>query len=395
MSHTFEVWDISGTFVFTTMPRFLQCILLFFPVLITHLTVAGQEVAPWSGCGIEVNGIAGKVYKHEAKFTLPIPSVSTAVDVNLMLHTYGKKVWEERRHFPTIGLGITYTDYGLDAIYGQCVGIYPNLELPIISGKKIEWTLRIGDGVGYVTRHFSRFSPLDTVNVAIGSHVNDFFMLMTDVRYHINSHWDMQLGANIDHISDASYHKPNLGINMYGAHIGLRYFPVTSRPPHLVRKPDPLRNRWLVQARLGMAYVSENAPGGPLYPVYVATGYVSRRWLSKNKMFAGMDYSYHTDIYSFLRNNGFYPGSEAQHSYKTAVFVGNEFLIGRVGAVLQLGVYTQQAALKTDPYYEKVGGDYYLVQREHGPIKEFCVSAFLKTHKIVAEFGEIGLGVGF
>jgi hypothetical protein len=146
---------------------------------------------------------------------------------------------------------------------------------------------------------------------------------------------------------------------------------------------------------MGIAYVSANAPGGPLYPVYVGTGYVSRRWLSKNKMFAGMDYSYHKDIYSFLRNNGFYPGTEAQHSYKSAVIIGNEFLLGRVGAVLQVGVYIKQAALKQDPYYEKIGGNYYLVKKERGPVKELFLSAFLKTHKIVAEFGEVGIGVGF
>ena len=354
-----------------------------------------QNVPPWSGFGIELNAIGGKVYKHEAKFTVPIPTLSTGLDVNLMLHTYGKKEWEQRRKYPTIGLGFTYTNYGIDSIYGRCLSIYPNIELPLVRGRKLEWTLRIGDGLGYVTRHFSRVAPVDTLNVAIGSHLNDFFMFMTDLRYHINSHWDIQLGANFDHISDASFSKPNLGVNMYGGHIGLRYFPVTSIPRHIIRKLEPLKNRWLAEARLGLAYVSNNAPGGPLYPVYIATGYVSRRWLSKNKAFAGIDYSYHSDVYAFLRNNQIYPGNEAQHSYKSAIFIGNEFMLGKVGAVLQLGVYTKQAALRMDPYYEKIGGNYYIIQRERGPIKELFISAFLKTHKIIAEFGEFGIGFGF
>ena len=108
-----------------------------------------------------------------------------------------------------------------------------------------------------------------------------------------------------------------------------------------------------------------------------------------------MDYSYHTDVYAFLRNNEIEPGREKNHSYKSAVFIGNEFMLGRVGAVLQVGVYTHQAYLRQDAYYEKIGGNYYIVQKEHGPIKEFFVSAFLKTHKIIAELGEIGMGVGF
>ena len=88
-------------------------------------------------------------------------------------------------------------------------------------------------------------------------------------------------------------------------------------------------------------------------------------------------------------------GHEAQNSYKSALFVGNEFLLGRLGVVLQLGVYLQQSAIPIDPVYEKVGGHYYLVQKEQGPIKEVFISAFLKAHRTVAELGEIGFGVGF
>ncbi len=374
-------------------------LLSFAYCLVLSVTCNAQEdiptIPPWSGFGIEVSPFAGKVFKHEAKFRLPIPAISTGLDVDFILHSYGKKAWEQCRKYPTIGLGITYTDYGNDAVYGRCVGIYPNIELPLVKGKNLEWVLRIGDGLGYVSRHFQRVAPVDTINGAIGSHVNDFAFFSTDLHWHIDKHWDVQLGAHFTHISDASFDKPNLGVNLYGGHLGLSYFPVTSRPVCIRRKFEPLRNRWLVQTRLSMAFVSSEAPGGPLYPVYLASGYVSRRWKGKNKMFAGIDYSYHNDIYAFLRNNEIDPGQEKQHSWKSAIFFGNEFLLGRVGLILQVGVYVKQAYLKQDPYYEKIGGHYYLVQKEHGPIKEFFLSAMLKTHKTVAELGEFGIGFGF
>ena len=356
---------------------------------------AGSMAQAWAGFGIEANAIGGKVVKHEKKFTLPIPAVTTGLDADLLLHTYGKKEWEQRRKYPVIGLGFSYIHYGIDSIYGNCIGLYPNIVLPLVSGKHLEWTLRLGDGIGYVTKTYRRAAPADTINVAIGSHINDFAMIMTDVRYHINTHWDVQLGANITHISDASYSKPNLGINMVGAHIGVRYSPVTSKPAHIVRELQPLKNRWLAEVRGSMAYVSSYTPGGPRYPVYLASGYVSRRWLSKNKLQGGIDYSYHENIYAYLRNNNLAPGAEAAHSYKAALFAGNEFLVGRVGIVLQAGVYLHQAYVKLDPVYEKVGGNFYIVQKEHGPIKELFLSAFLKTDLSVAELGELGLGVGF
>ncbi|MFI5196742.1 MAG: acyloxyacyl hydrolase [Chitinophagales bacterium] len=368
-------------------------ILLLIAICVSHAAAClGQ---PLAGFGIETNAIAGKVYKHEKKFTLPIPALTTGLDINLLQHTHGKKAWEQRRKYPTIGIGFAYINYGIDSVYGHCFGLYPNLTIPLVSGKKLEWTLRMGDGIGYVTKEFRRTPPVDTINVAIGSHINGFTMFMSDLRYHINQHWDMQLGANITHISNSSYHKPNLGINMTGAHLGACYYPVMAKPAHIVRNPEPLKNRWLVQARLSMAYISSYTPGGPLYPVYITSGYVSRRWISKNKMFAGLDYAYYQSIYAYLRNNEIDPGHEKQNSWKSAVFAGNEFLLGRVGIVLQVGYYLRESALKTAPVYEKIGGHYYFVQKESGPIKEFFLSAFLKTHETVAELGEVGLGFGF
>jgi len=355
----------------------------------------GQD--PWANYGIEANLFVGKVFKHEAKFELPLPALTTGVDMNFFVKTYGNKEWEQRRRYPTIGLGITYTNYGIDSVYGRCFSLYPNITIPIITGKRLEWTVRIGDGIGYVTRDYSRGSPFDTINNAIGSHVNDYFSFLTDIRYHINDHWDVQLGGNFSHISDASFHQPNLGINLFGAHIGVRYFPVTSNAKKIVRDLKPLKNRWLAQFRLGMAYDQLQAAKGPTYPVYLGTAYVSRRWLSKNKMFAGIDASYHESIYSFLRNNGIYAtqSEAAAHSYKSAVFIGNEFLLGRVGIVLQAGYYIHEAAQELGPYYEKLGGNLYLIKRETGPVKEFFLCGYLKVHRAVAELAEFGFGMGF
>ncbi len=354
-----------------------------------------QEPASLKGWGVEANLFEGKVIKHTVKFHLPIPEMSTGLDINLAYHSYGRKEWEERRGYPFLGIGITYTNYGMDSVYGRCFSIFPNLTIPLIMGKKLEWTLRIGDGMGYVTRHYGRIPISDTLNNAIGSHLNDYASFNMDIRYHVSKKFDVQAGVNFSHISDASYHQPNLGINLAGSHIGLRYFPGTSNPERIHHKLKPLSNRWLIEGRVALAFTQSEAPSGPLFPVYMGSVYTSRRWLSKNKIFGGLDISYHQSIYSFLKNNQIAPGEEPQNSYKTAIFAGNEFLFGRVGVMLQVGFYLKQAALKQDIYYEKIGGNYYLVQREKGPIKELFLTGLLKTHKTIAELAEFGIGMGF
>ncbi len=354
-----------------------------------------QSSRPLTGFGIEANVFEGKVLKHTEKFHLPIPELSTGVDLNLQWKTHGRKEWQQRRRFPLVGLGFTYTNYGIDSVYGRCLSIYPNIQIQLLCWKNLEWTMRLGNGIAYVTGKYSRF-PFDTLNNAIGSHINDYPSFNTDIRYHINRHWDVQVGGNFTHISDASYHQPNLGINLYGLHAGIKYFPVSSSPECIKREIKHLPDRWLVQLRVSAALTGSNAPLGPVYPIYLATGYVSKRWISKNKAFVGVDYSYHTNIYTYLRNNeGFVPlGKESQYAYKSAVFLGNEFMLGRLGVVLQLGFYIHQAFQTQGKVYQKLGGNYYLVQREKGPLKEMFLCGYLKTHLGTAELAEFGIGFG-
>lgn len=360
------------------------------------LSCLAQENKHLSGFCIDANAFTGKVIKHTSKFRLPVPDLSTGVDLNLQWKTYGKKEWHQRRRYPVIGLGFTYTNYGIDSVYGRCFSIYPNIEIPLLTGKKLEWTLRIGDGAGFVTRKYSRTKYIDTLNNAISSTVNDYGSFMMDVRYHINKHWDIQGGLNFSHISNASFRQPNLGINLFGYHVGVKYYPVSSSPKRITHNLQPLRNRWLGQFRYTMSFNQSNAPLGPTYPIYLGTLLASKRWISKNKLLMGVDFSYHQQINAYLRDNKFpITGTTQQNSYKVAVVAGNEFLLGRLGVVLQVGGYVRQAFQVQGTWYQKLGGNYYIVQREKGFIKEAYFCAFLKTHLTTAELPEFGFGMSF
>src|SRR5580658_9136141 len=95
---------------------------IFFLGIGLPIALNAQEQSPLAGFGIEANYITGKVLKHSPKFTLPIPDVSMAYDINFVFQTHGKRPWEQRRHYPVIGVGISYTNYGIDSIYGHAIG---------------------------------------------------------------------------------------------------------------------------------------------------------------------------------------------------------------------------------------------------------------------------------
>lgn len=369
--------------------------LLSLIILCSFVPGYAQENKPFAGVGIETNVMAGKILRHSKKLPSQMPDVVSCYELNFIYQTHGTKDWHQRRKYPIVGFGIAYTDYGIDSVYGKCISIYPNLQIPLISTGKFEWTLKAGFGLGYATRPYQRYPSMDTFNTAIGGHLNNYSYFATDLRYRVNEHLDIQAGGNFSHISNATFRTPNLGINLYGVHAGIRYFPVTSQPAIQKRNIPKLNNRWLIQARLGLSAVETAAADGPLYPVYLVSLYTSKRYASKNKAFAGIDYSYHSNIYSFLRNNEVYEGDEYRHSWKSSVFIGNEFLIGRVGIHLQLGYYIKKTYLDNLPIYEKIGGNFYIIQQEKGFIKESFLSILLKANSTEAELVEIGLGFGF
>ena len=377
------------------MYKYYFSLFLFLPALFSIGATFAQDQAPGAGFGVEANIIAGRIIKHTRKFTAPVPPISTAVDVNFVWQTYGNKEWQQRRNFPVVGVGVTCTDYGNNAVFGNCIGIYPNIQVPLIHRKNINWTLRFGDGLAYVTRKYQTTTPIDTINNAIGSHLNDFAVFMTDLRYHVNEHWQWQFGLSFTHISNADYHQPNLGVNMGGIYMGVQYYPVTYKPKLVTRELPKLPNRWLTEVRIGTAYNESRSPGNPELPSYMGSVYASRRWKGKNKFFIGADYAYHNDVDAFLKWCNLYHGHEAAHSWDGAVFSGNEFLMGRVGIMLQVGIYYHQTYLAFDPFYEKFGCNYYLVKKEHGPIKELFLSAMLLAHEITAQYAEFGIGTGF
>ncbi|WP_276132913.1 acyloxyacyl hydrolase [Polluticoccus soli] len=372
-----------------------RSLLLASVLYMMSLGVQAQTNDKWAGGGLDVNIIGGKVVKHTAKFRADVPDHSGGFELNYVRQTDGRKDWQQRRRYPLVGFGFAYTNYGMDSIYGKCLSIYPNLQIPVIRAGNFEWTFKAGFGLGYATKRFERFGSWDTLNTAIGSHFNNYSYFATDFRYHVNNNLDIQAGFNFSHMSNAAFRQPNLGINMYGAHIGARYYPVTSRPERISTALTPLKNRWLGQIRLGISGTELSVADGPLYPVYLVSAYASKRYLSKNKAFAGIDYSYHEHIYAFQRNNEINVGNEKANSWKGSIFFGNEFLYGRVGIMLQVGIYYKQAVLAGDPYYEKLGGNFYIIQSETGILKELFASVLLKTHQTQAELVELGIGASF
>lgn len=357
-------------------------------------TAKAQQFLPWPGFGVEANAWVGKMIKHTASFTGPLPHHSYVIELNLVKKTYGQKDWEQRRNYPQIGLDLLWVDYNKNDVYGQVFGLAPNIALLLVRYKSYELTFRAGMGIGFATRPYERFHNRNTGNVALGGHWNNISPFSLDFRRSLDQHWDIQCGLSFVHVSDAAFRQPNLGINMYAAHVGLRYFPVTSQPEKISRNLAPLKNRWMFNTHAAIAFVEHSPADGPLFPVYMADMYVSKRYWSKNKVYAGLGYAYDTEVYVLQKSIEEHRGEEKAYSWMATVFAGHEFLMGRLGIVFEMGAYLRNTNKRNDLIYQQVGGNFYFVQQESGLLKTLYASACLKTHMFQAQWFALGLGLG-
>lgn len=353
----------------------------------------GQQA--WKGLAIEGNILTGGLLKHSEKIQTSMPALSMAAEVNFAKHLYGQKAWHQGRGYPWIGLGVMVLDYGKPDVFGHAVGIYPNIQIDLVKRQAWEWTFRAGFGLCYVTRPFERFPDPNPENTAIGGHWNNISPFSTHLRYQIHERWDIQAGFSFVHVSNAAFQQPNLGLNMWGAQLGARYYPVGKSTEVVTREFIPATNRWLLQARAGIAF-TDSWPGyGPRYPTYIGSVYGSKRYWGKNKILAGLDVHYHTSMYVFLKSIEEEKKNIPWASTQLALFAGHEFLYGPVGLLFQGGVYLHRTHDQPEFLYQKLGCNFYLLQREKGPLKEVYLSTLLKTHFFVAELFEMGIGVGF
>ena len=366
--------------------------IVFLLTICIHLPSTAQDAMP---LGIELNVMGGQLFKHTKNFRGPIPPFSGGMELNFIWKSNGRRAWQQRRHYPSFGIGTAFNFYDR-YYYGQSIGIYPMLELPILKRNHWDWTIRFGMGLGYVNKHYRDYPPYwDTVNNAMGAAINNFSLLSSDLRYTINNKLQLQAGITFSHMSSGKFKLPNLGINFIGGHIGCRYYPNTWDKPLIKTSLSPLKQRFLVQAKQGFGMSTGESIGSANTPVIASSVALSRRYWSHNKIWLGLDYAYHQSVYDFQRLQAIHPGDEKKYSWNLGLFVGHEFLFGRCGLNIQLGTYLHQTILPKAPIYQRYGMNWYLLQAEKGWIKEWYMGTFLKTHFATAEYAELSMGFGF
>ncbi|HTO16945.1 MAG TPA: acyloxyacyl hydrolase [Edaphocola sp.] len=374
--------------------KFLNKNLLLFSLVLSIPTILNAQ--NWiEGKGIEINYFHSNMMRHSKKITAPLAENTSTFELSLTQKAKGDKDWQIRRNYPETGVGLFYVDYNRPDIYGQAIGIVPHIRLRLITLEHFAWSVRMGMGICYYTTPYQKVPNNNIENETIGSYLNNLTPMETDLRYIINQHLTFQAGIHLIHLSNGSYRRPNFGINIWGIQAGIQYFPIPNNPKRIVRPLPELKNRILLYPKVAISFIEQGQSDGGLNRVYNVGAYATKRYLGKNKIILGTDYTYNTATYSYLKYNDLKEGQENKYASQISIYAGNEFEFNRIGIVLQGGVYLRRMFEQHDTWYEKLGVNFYCYKKETGFLKEGLVSIMLKAHKNRAELFEIGFAVGF
>ena len=360
-------------------------ILFFCLLLSTHLQAQTRGDA-W---GVQYMG--GRILIHTPKIHVEAPSCSWATEFSYQHQTSGKKDWHQRFGFPEASINLCYANYG-DAQLGSSIAVYPAIQCKIIGNTHRYWYGKMGGGIGYANRRWQRLPAADSMNNIIGSHLNNFSMFQSGIHFTIAPRWSAQAGVQFYHLSNAASRSPNYGINTFGAHIGLQYHP-NGIIDHFEKRDIPRRkNPFLLNAGSSLGFAESKTVDGPLYRIATLSLSAVKRYRNKNNIMLGCDaiYSSKTRAYIFSTNQTNRRG-ESLSPWQYTTYVGHEFLFGHTGFPIYAGAYLNRP-VGGSKIYQRLGINYYFVQKEKGWCRAMYAQLLLKTHLIQAQYAELGLG---
>ncbi|MFN0047611.1 MAG: acyloxyacyl hydrolase [Cytophagales bacterium] len=314
-------------------------------------------------------------------------------EINALWQTLGSKPWHRYYGFPkwgasfiyyAVGSGTTYVQYdkGDKTLYsvnwGDCYTLLIHSSLKPISTRFFEMNIRIGTGLGYFT---SIYNANDNPgNLWISSRINPAMHLNIDGQFNINQQWALVVGGTFTHFSNGATRMPNLGVNFPTANVGLRFTPF---PDRIKIKRDSVyssaKKNYLHFSIAGGTKVLAEF-GTTYYPTMAASVMYGRRLGKISKLLVSLD---------AFRDGSLLGDSLQANKNKDinryGVWVGHEFLHGRLGLLFGLGYYFYKKTDRDANTYIKVGLRHYF----H---KNIFAGIVLKTHYGQADSFEWTLG---
>lgn len=315
-----------------------------------------------------------------------------SVEISLIKATYGKKFWEQLYGYPWIGLTYWYSNLGTSPYLGSVHALFPHINFELYSTRKVNYGLRIGAGVGYLTKTFDRINNYK--HLAIGTHLNFAGNIMLDIRYKANPRLYLTGGISLTHFSNGSFKLPNYGINIPAIHAGAAY--QLNKPNRYIERRlyDPtkpfefdMHHVFEIDFIGIVGYKNLDAIFGKKFLVYSLYGNIRKQISYKSRLGVGWDISYDDSDYKMLEKKQISVDNKFS-LIKTGVSASYGLAMGRLSFDFNYGfyIYFNDVDKADGAFYHKIGLKYDITEK-------LFANVLLKTHWGKADY--IGWGIGY
>jgi hypothetical protein len=330
-------------------------------------------------------------------------------ELNFGWQTLGRKPWHHIYGFPQPSISLIYAYQGNDVVLGRTVAIAPNLSLHVLRTEKNDIEFRIGSGLAYFP---VIHNPADNpANTFIGSHINGIVAFSIYYERKLSKKFQFKIGASTFHFSNGHYQLPNAGINSIVFTTGLKYFPGEIKKIPAGKKIEKEKYPLLFNVRFGLGVHDFGIVPfvGHEYMIYATSVYVSKRLGRVSNVQAGFMNKYYTNYYQFIVDSNVYAKNQYFKSNTFVIFIGHEFMCGRISFLTQGGINLYNPFFKYEDRYLKndfskfaetwfcsrVGFQYYFFIPV--PERKFNIYAgiFVNTNYGRADYDEVSMGVSF
>lgn len=320
--------------------------------------------------------------------------------------TLGTKEWEQAHRLPSFGIGLGMAHLDNRQEIGQPWSLFGFFDGTIVrlGGHLISYNVEAGVAWGWKCYNEKRAPE----NIAVGSKMTCRVGVGLDYSYTIADRWEIGLGAGFTHYSNGAVRKPNKGVNLANAHIGLSYL-LEKRPLPKVVKPTPKLKGNEIDFTLGYGRKSfevdtvnhPEAHGqlykpGAKYNSWTLQCQFLHQYCHKGKYGIGVSVLYDeltcSDVE--IRDDGDVNVilGPANKRYWWGVYGAHEFCIGQLAIVTQMGYYLHRPSgivhprAHKDVSFQRAGLKYTLPFGMHAGVNIYA-------HRLtVADFIEWSLG---
>ena len=317
-------------------------------------------------------GSAGisRLIAHRTDMQVLVKKNSFQGELAFNIYSNGKKKHHKYYNYPVYGIAFNYITSGNKEKIGNIYCSYSFVSIPFTHHKNTP-RFKIGLGLGWVEKTFDIVHNYQ--NTAIGSHLNGNIVLRIEKDFIINKKRYLYTGIGIDHISNAAFKTPNLGLNFISFRLGYNIC-ILKNELDTISKNNIQQKEKDFQVYFSSAIKENSTPFEDKFMIHELSLQLGLRQGPKSSLLAGADILHNPSVEIFT-----------DRKIQIAGFVGHLLHLDKLKIGLIMGAYIYNKRVKEESLYQKIVIEYYLNNRVNGRIT-------LKSHKAKADFFSIGIG---